>query len=171
MWWGIFFLYSEILGENLGSKKAVGDDGQPRTYQSLGHVARYYATLNLKVHVFTRGRRTSYICAASSTFLLSPLRFAAKILSGKTPRLCPQFYFTWAAFTCHAYPKYFFFHPSHRIFRRMHETLNVGKKIINCIVCVKFETNLLSLINPWWDKFYQITTKSATVTFHQNFLN
>jgi hypothetical protein len=33
-----------------------------------------------------------------------------------------------AAFTCHAYPKYFLFHPSHRIFRRMHEALNVGKK-------------------------------------------
>jgi hypothetical protein len=33
-----------------------------------------------------------------------------------------------AAFTCHAFPKYFLFHPSHRIFRRMHEVLNVGKK-------------------------------------------
>jgi hypothetical protein len=34
---------------------------------------------------------------------------------------------------------------------------------------VKFETNLLSLINPWLNKFYQITTKSATVTFTQIF--
>jgi hypothetical protein len=25
-------------------------------------------------------------------------------------------------------PKYFLFHPSHQIFRRMHEALNVGKK-------------------------------------------
>jgi hypothetical protein len=41
-----------------------------------------------------------------------------------------------AAFTCHAYPKYFLFHPSHRIFRRMHEALNVGKKITNDIVCL-----------------------------------
>jgi hypothetical protein len=86
-------LYSEILGENLGSKKAVGDDGQPRTYQSLGHVARYYATLNLKVHVFTRGRRTSYICAASSTFLLSPLRFAAKIFIWKDSAPLPAILF------------------------------------------------------------------------------
>jgi hypothetical protein len=31
-------------------------------------------------------------------------------------------------FTSHANPKYFLFHPSHRIFRRMHEALNVGKK-------------------------------------------
>jgi hypothetical protein len=29
----------------------------------------------------------------------------------------------------------------------------------------------LSLINPWLDKFYRITTKSTTVTFHLNFLN
>jgi hypothetical protein len=36
--------------------------------------------------------------------------------------------FVKAAFTCHAYPKYFLFHPSHRIFKRMHEALNVGKK-------------------------------------------
>jgi hypothetical protein len=42
----------------------------------------------------------------------------------------------WAAFTCHAYPKYFLFHPSHRIFRRMHEALNVDKKITNYIVCL-----------------------------------
>jgi hypothetical protein len=41
-----------------------------------------------------------------------------------------------AALTCHAYPKYFIFHLSHRIFRRMHEALNVGKKITNCIVCL-----------------------------------
>jgi hypothetical protein len=41
-----------------------------------------------------------------------------------------------AAFTCHTYPKYFLFHSSHRIFRRMHEVLNVGKKITNCIVCL-----------------------------------
>jgi hypothetical protein len=33
-----------------------------------------------------------------------------------------------ALFTSHANPKYFIFHPSHRIFRRMHGTLNVGKK-------------------------------------------
>jgi hypothetical protein len=33
-----------------------------------------------------------------------------------------------AVFTCHANPKYFFFHSSHRIFERMHEALNVGKK-------------------------------------------
>jgi hypothetical protein len=33
-----------------------------------------------------------------------------------------------AVFTSHANPKYFLFHPSHRIFRRMHETLNIGKK-------------------------------------------
>jgi hypothetical protein len=32
--------------------------------------------------------------------------------------------------------KYFLFHPSHRIFRRMHEALNIGKKITNCIVCL-----------------------------------
>jgi hypothetical protein len=42
----------------------------------------------------------------------------------------------WAAFTCHVYPKYFLFHPSHRIFRRMHEALNIDKKITNCIVCL-----------------------------------
>jgi hypothetical protein len=31
-------------------------------------------------------------------------------------------------FTSRTNPKYFLFHPSHRIFGRMHETLNVGKK-------------------------------------------
>jgi hypothetical protein len=31
-------------------------------------------------------------------------------------------------FTSHANPKYFLFHPSHRIFGRMHGALNVGKK-------------------------------------------
>jgi hypothetical protein len=33
-----------------------------------------------------------------------------------------------ALFTSHANPKYFLFHPSHRIFRRIHGALNVGKK-------------------------------------------
>jgi hypothetical protein len=33
-----------------------------------------------------------------------------------------------ALFTSHPNPKYFLFHPSHQIFRRMHEVLNVGKK-------------------------------------------
>jgi hypothetical protein len=33
-----------------------------------------------------------------------------------------------ALFTFHANPKYFLFHPSHRIFQRMHGALNVGKK-------------------------------------------
>jgi hypothetical protein len=33
-----------------------------------------------------------------------------------------------AAFTSRPNPKYFIFHPSHQIFRRMHEALNVGKK-------------------------------------------
>jgi hypothetical protein len=32
---------------------------------------------------------------------------------------------------------------------------------------VNVETNLLSLVSPWLDKFCQITTKDATVTFHQ----
>jgi hypothetical protein len=41
-----------------------------------------------------------------------------------------------ATFTCHAYPKYFLFHPSHWIFRRLYKVLNIGKKIINCIVCL-----------------------------------
>jgi hypothetical protein len=31
-------------------------------------------------------------------------------------------------FTFYANPKYFIFHPSHRIFGCMHEALNVGKK-------------------------------------------
>jgi hypothetical protein len=31
---------------------------------------------------------------------------------------------------------------------------------------VNVETNLLSLVSPWLDKFYQITTKSATETLH-----
>jgi mTERF domain-containing protein len=35
---------------------------------------------------------------------------------------------TEALFTFHANPKYFLFHPSHRIFRRMHGALNVVKK-------------------------------------------
>jgi hypothetical protein len=35
---------------------------------------------------------------------------------------------TMAAFTSHPNPKYFFFHPLHQIFRRMHGALNVGKK-------------------------------------------
>jgi hypothetical protein len=33
------------------------------------------------------------------------------------------------------FSKYFLFHPSHRIFERMHRALNVGKKT-NCIVCL-----------------------------------
>jgi hypothetical protein len=32
---------------------------------------------------------------------------------------------------------------------------------------INVETNLLSLVSPWLDKFYQITTKSATKTLHQ----
>jgi hypothetical protein len=35
---------------------------------------------------------------------------------------------TKALFSWHANPKYFFFHPSHQIFRYMHGALNVGKK-------------------------------------------
>jgi hypothetical protein len=35
---------------------------------------------------------------------------------------------TEAAFTFYRKPKYFLFHPSHQIFKRIHETLNVGKK-------------------------------------------
>jgi hypothetical protein len=34
----------------------------------------------------------------------------------------------YAAFTFHANLKYFLFHPLHRIFKRMHEALNIGKK-------------------------------------------
>jgi hypothetical protein len=42
----------------------------------------------------------------------------------------------------------------------MYEALNVGKKITNCtVLSVKVETNLLSLVSPWLDKFCQITTK------------
>jgi hypothetical protein len=33
-----------------------------------------------------------------------------------------------ALITSHPNPKYFLFHPSHQIFRRMYEALNVGKK-------------------------------------------
>jgi hypothetical protein len=33
-----------------------------------------------------------------------------------------------ALFSCHANPKYFLFYLSHRIFKRMHGALNVGKK-------------------------------------------
>jgi hypothetical protein len=36
--------------------------------------------------------------------------------------------YTMDVFTSHANPKYFLFHPSHRIFRRMHVALNIGKK-------------------------------------------
>jgi hypothetical protein len=75
-------------------------------------------------------------------------------------------------FTSHANSKYFFFHPSHRIFEHMHETLNVGKKINQLhSLSVNVETNLLSLVSPWLDKFYQITTKDATVTFHPLSIN
>jgi hypothetical protein len=35
---------------------------------------------------------------------------------------------TEALFTWHANPKYFLFYPSHRIFKRIHGALNVGKK-------------------------------------------
>jgi hypothetical protein len=35
---------------------------------------------------------------------------------------------TTGVFTSHANPKYFLFHPLHRIFGRMHGALNVGKK-------------------------------------------
>jgi hypothetical protein len=35
---------------------------------------------------------------------------------------------TKGVFTSHANPKHFLFHPPHRIFRRMHGALNVGKK-------------------------------------------
>jgi hypothetical protein len=42
----------------------------------------------------------------------------------------------WAAFTSYRNPKYFLFHLSHQIFKHMHETLNVGKKKTNCIVCL-----------------------------------
>jgi hypothetical protein len=33
-----------------------------------------------------------------------------------------------AAFTYYRNSKYFLFHPPHQIFKRMHKTLNVGKK-------------------------------------------
>jgi hypothetical protein len=36
---------------------------------------------------------------------------------------------------------------------------------------VNIEINLLSLVSSWLDKFCQITTKNATVTFHQLFTN
>jgi hypothetical protein len=36
----------------------------------------------------------------------------------------------------HVNPKYFLFHSSYWIFKRMYGALNVGKKIINCIVCL-----------------------------------
>jgi hypothetical protein len=37
-------------------------------------------------------------------------------------------HFPMALFTWHANPKYFLFHLSHQIFKRMHGALNVGKK-------------------------------------------
>jgi hypothetical protein len=34
------------------------------------------------------------------------------------------------------FPKYFLCDPSHRIFGRMYESLNVGKTITSCTVCL-----------------------------------
>jgi hypothetical protein len=42
--------------------------------------------------------------------------------------LADKIFCTGAAFTSYRNPKYFLFHPSHQIFKRMHETLTVGKK-------------------------------------------
>jgi hypothetical protein len=48
----------------------------------------------------------------------------------------------------------------------MHGALNVGKKkLIAQFVC-KCRDELLSLVSPWLNKFYQITTKSGTETLH-----
>jgi hypothetical protein len=41
---------------------------------------------------------------------------------------------------------------------RMYRTLNIDKKITNG-TSVNVETNLLSLVSPWLNKFYQTTTK------------
>jgi hypothetical protein len=43
---------------------------------------------------------------------------------------------TMGGFTSHANPKYFLFHSSHRIFKRMYGALNVSKNITNCIICL-----------------------------------
>jgi hypothetical protein len=51
--------------------------------------------------------------------------FAGLWLSGKKTVIAKR---SQALFTSHPNPKYFLFHPSHQIFRRMHEALNVGKK-------------------------------------------
>jgi hypothetical protein len=42
-----------------------------------------------------------------------------------------------ALFRCFKIPKILQDSPSHRIFRRMHEALNIGKKITNYTVCCK----------------------------------
>jgi hypothetical protein len=70
---------------------------------------------------------------------------------------------TKAVFSFFKIPKNLQDSPSHRIFGRMHGVLNIGKKNNQLhSLSVNVETNLLSLVSLWLDKFYQITTKSAT---------
>jgi hypothetical protein len=47
----------------------------------------------------------------------------------------------------------------------MHEALNIGKKLHS--LYVNIEMNLLNLVSPWLDKFYQIATKSVQEFFQK----
>jgi hypothetical protein len=58
---------------------------------------------------------------------LFPL-FRLRALTSRALSLHKTFGNNKGVFTSHANPKYFFFHPSHRIFGRMHGVLNVVKK-------------------------------------------
>jgi hypothetical protein len=74
--------------------------------------------------------RTAREASIHSSLLSSFLALLGKVLVENDPKGIE------AVFTWHANPKYFLFHPSHQIFEHMHGTLNVGKKITNCIACL-----------------------------------
>jgi hypothetical protein len=61
---------------------------------------------------------------------LSAEKAAPLYLDSATPQR------TMGAFSSFKVPKILQDFSSHRIFRRMHEVLNIGKKITNCTVCL-----------------------------------
>jgi hypothetical protein len=104
--WGYPRCHIVIMRMGLGSPYPMGIYPLPSWAQSKDH------------------RRTVLCCTAT----LPRIHCSCKIMARNVR--------TMGVFTFHANLKNFLFHPSHRIFGRMHGALNVGKKIINCIVCL-----------------------------------
>jgi hypothetical protein len=81
-----------------------------------------FSATQVALHAWPFGlglQRHSKLNGSSSIYAKAVKRHSSATSTGHINR---------ALFTSHPNPKYFLFHPSHQIFRRMHGVLNVDKK-------------------------------------------